>query len=98
MGDVRAEISSNVSHPTRGGPPILILCWSLGSWTASSMATYSLVLNFSAATMAFIPTLLTVNSSSEVRYAGFMVVRIRPIFAAANWVSAHSAQLGDQMP
>src|SRR6478736_5785158 len=27
-----------------------------------------------------------------------MVVRIRPILAAANWVKAHSAQLGDQMP
>ena len=27
-----------------------------------------------------------------------MVTRISPALAAANWVSAHSAQFGDQMP
>ena len=54
--------------------------------------------NFAAATSAFTPTLFSVYSSSETRYAGLMVTRIRPALAAANWVSAHSALFGDQMP
>ena len=44
------------------------------------------------------PDCLSAYSSSWTRYAGLMLTRIAPIFAVANWVTTHSAWLGDQMP
>jgi hypothetical protein len=49
-------------------------------------------------TSAFTPTLLSAYSTSDVRYAGLMLTRIRPIFAVAICISTHGTLLCDQMP